>query len=116
MMEQLNRVNLVGKVGRFRIQNVGDTQVLNVSVSTSLQYLSRDGQAITETQWTDVVAWRGRNVADFGFINENAWVSVEGRIRTRKWTDRDGATRYSTEVLASKLAIVDGPLSPQSND
>ena len=58
-MEQLNRVELRGVVGSVRLQKIGNTQVANFTVATSLAYKDRSGSPIIETTWHNVTAWEG---------------------------------------------------------
>lgn len=105
----LNRVELKGRVGQDpKIFNVRDTQVAKFSVATNETFHDRNGDIKEETTWHNVSAWTGRNIEDFRNIRKGTMVSVEGRIRNTKFTGMDGNDRYITEVVASKLALVNG--------
>jgi single-strand DNA-binding protein len=105
----LNRVQLIGHVGgdpEARQLDSG-TVVTTFSVATNRSWKDARGQVQTETEWSRVVAW-GRLAEIAGeYLRKGRQVYIEGRLRTRQWQDQDGQTRYTTEVVAENLILLD---------
>ncbi len=105
-MEQFNRIELRGNVGNAKISAVGSGRVANFSLATNHMYKSRNGDAVIETTWFNVVAWEGREVKDIDKIKVGATVCLTGRVRNYKYTPSDGGEeRQGYEVLATKLSV-----------
>ena len=112
-MEHINKVEISGNVGTVRLNEHNGKKVANLSVATELLYKSRDGVAVSETTWHNVVAWSGKEIADLEMITKGTPVHVTGRIRTSRYTSADGVEKIFYEVMASRLAIVsDAPQNP----
>ncbi len=98
----VNKVTLIGNLGRdpeVRKLDSGST-VAKFSVATNESYRDKSGEWQTITEWHNVVAWRGlaeRVERDF---KKGTMVYVEGKLTTRKWQDKEGNDRYTTEVQA----------------
>ena len=108
IMEQINRIEIKGKIGNVRITDFEDGQSANLSVATNYIYKSRDGHAVIETMWFNVCAWKGRNMPeDFKLLQKGKTVHVTGRMREREFTGADGAVKKITEVIASRMEIVE---------
>ena len=107
-MEQLNRIELVGVMGRdAKITNVSDSAVANFSMATNHAYKDKDGNAVIETTWHNVRAWKGRRMPALEDIKKGTWLHVTGHLRNIRYTAADGSERTSYEVLAGEIAIVD---------
>ncbi len=106
-METINRVELQGTVGNVRIQEAGDRKVLHFSLVTNRVARNREGENIVETCWHNVEAWEGQNIADFDRIAKGSNVHVYGRIRYSKYVGNDKIERTSTDIIASKLELVE---------
>ncbi|MEW6365457.1 MAG: single-stranded DNA-binding protein [Acidobacteriota bacterium] len=107
-MGSVNKVILVGNVGKDPV--VRSTQdgkrVANFSMATSEYFTDNHQQKQERTVWHNVVAFgRQGEIAD-QWIKKGKQVYVEGRIQYRKWTDRDGRDRYSTEIVASNIQLL----------
>lgn len=111
-MAGINKVILVGNMGKdpeVRHLESGAT-VASFSVATSENYTDkRTGDRVTQTEWHNVVAWR--KTAEFveKYLGKGRQVYIEGKLRTRSWTDKEGQTRYTTEVVADTVQ----PLGPR---
>ena len=105
IMEQLNRIELRGNVGNVRLSNVGESLVARFSLATNFMYKGREGDAVIETTWHNVVAWSGRNMPDFSKIGKGTPLYVCGRMRSSKYTGADGQERTAYEVIANKIAF-----------
>ena len=106
-MEHINRIELQGRVGNVRTNVVGETKVANFSLATDHLYKGRDGSAISETTWHNIVAWSGRNMPDLNRICKGTAVHVIGRVRANRYTSADGTERLFYEILAGKIKILE---------
>ena len=105
-MEQLNQVTLRGIVGNARAQKIGDTEMVRFSVATDYAFRNRSGEAVIETTWHNVVAFKSDRMPDFAAIVKGAGVLVNGRLRNDRFVDANGAERTVTEVLANSVELV----------
>jgi single-strand DNA-binding protein len=108
-MASVNKVIVVGNLGRdpeTRYMPDG-AAITNVSVATSFQWTDKaSGEKKEETEWHRVV-FRGRLAEVAGeYLKKGSQVYVEGRLRTRKWQDKDGQDRYSTEIIATEMKML----------
>ena len=116
MAGSVNKVILVGNLGKdpeVRRMTSGDP-VVNLSVATSESWRDKaSGERKEKTEWHRVVIFN-KNLADVAekYLKKGAKVYVEGQLQTRKWTDKDGAEKYSTEVVLQnfrgELTMLDG--------
>ena len=106
-MEQLNRIELRGIVGNVRLQRFEENSVANLTMCTNYAYKDREGLAVIEETWHNVVVWKGRDMPDPEKITKGSRVHVVGRIRNRAFTGADGTERYICEVVASHLQILE---------
>lgn len=104
-MEQLNRIELKGNVGNVRLSNVGDSLVAKFSLATNFMYKGREGDAVVETTWHNIVAWNGRSMPDLRKIEKGMPLYVCGRLRSSKYTAQDGSEKQIYEVVANKIAF-----------
>lgn len=105
LMEQLNRIELRGNVGNVRLSSVGDSQVARFSLATNFIYKGREGDAVIETTWHNIVAWSGKGMPDLNKIDKGTPLYVCGRLRSSKFTGSDGAEKQIYEVVANKIAF-----------
>lgn len=110
-MEHINRIELQGRVGNIRTNVVGETKVANFSLATDHLYKGRDGAAISETTWHNVVAWEGRNIPELNKIGKGTPLHLTGRLRTNRYTAADGTERMFYEVLAYKIRLIEEDLT-----
>lgn len=110
MAGSLNKVILVGHLGQDpKISYTQSGQpVANLRMATSERFKDKSGQWTDRTEWHSVVAW-GKD-AEFcsNYLGKGALVMIEGRLQTRKWQDKDGQDRYSTEVVANRVQSLGG--------
>ena len=116
MAGSVNKVILVGNLGKdpeVRRMTSGDP-VVNLSVATSETWRDKaSGEKKEKTEWHRVVIFN-KNLADVAekYLRKGSKVYVEGQLQTRKWTDKDGAEKYSTEVVLQNfngtLVMLDG--------
>ena len=101
----VNKVTLIGNLGADpELKELGDTNALvNMRVATTTRLWNKDKQERTEqTEWHQVVCFGGLAKTCAKFLSKGRQVYVEGRIQTRKWQDKEGNDRYSTEIVANE--------------
>ena len=107
----VNRVILVGNLGKdpeIRDLQSGD-KVATFPLATSESYKNKEGQRVNQTEWHNLVLWRGLAKIAEQYLNKGSMVYVEGKLRTRTWEDKEkGITRYSTEVVVDNLKMLGG--------
>lgn len=104
------KVILLGHLGRdpeMRYMPDG-TAVATLNVATSETFKDRDGNKQERTEWHRVVFW-GRTAEIAGeYLRKGSMAYVEGRLQTRKWTDKEGQERYTTEIRGDRLQLIGG--------
>ena len=110
----LNKVMLIGNVGRdpnvrYLDGNSGGgpgSKVATFTLATTERFRDRSGETRENTEWHNIVAWR--NSADLAekFIHKGTMIYVEGRLRTRSYTDQAGVQKYTTEVVADNIQLL----------
>lgn len=107
----MNKVILIGRAGADAdVKFFPDGGALcNVSVATSRNWKDKtSGEKVSETEWHRVV-FSGRLAEIAGeFVKKGRELSVEGRLKTRKWADKEGVERYTTEVIADRMELLGG--------
>lgn len=112
MSRSLNKVTLIGNLGADpEVRSTGSgTRVATFSLATSRQWNNQSGERQEKTEWHRVVAWnnKGSGLADFieKYAKKGDRLYVEGRIEYRTWQDREGQTRYSTEIIAREVILL----------
>ena len=84
------------------------TKVSSIRLATSERYKDRNGNQQESTEWHNVVLWRGLADITDKYLKKGDQIYVEGRIKTRKWTDKDGNDRYSTDIVANEMTMLGG--------
>ncbi len=104
----VNKVILVGNVGKDpEVRYLeGGTAVCSFSLATSETYRNRDGERVSNTEWHNIVLWRGLAEIAEKYIRKGSQLFIEGRIRTRSWEDRDGNKRYTTEIIGDNMQML----------
>jgi len=105
-MEQLNKIELRGVVGSVRIQTYDENKMARISLATNFAYKDRDGAAVIDTSWHHIVAWEGRNIQQLEKIVKGSRLYVVGRVRYQNYTGVDGVDRVATDILASRLSLL----------
>ena len=105
----LNKAMLIGNVGNdpeIRYLNNEQGKVASFRIATTERYKDRNGDVKENTEWHQIVAWG--KMADIveKFVKKGSQVYVEGKITTRKWTDKDGNDRFSTEIRAEGIQLL----------
>ena len=105
----INKVILVGNVGmdpEVRTLESG-AKVARVRMATTERLFDRQANESREhTEWHTVTLWRGMADVVDRYVHKGSQIYVEGRLRTREWTDRDNNKRYATEILADEIKLL----------
>ena len=107
-MAGVNKVILVGNLGKdpeVRHLDNGIT-VANFSLATTESYTNKQGERVNQTEWHNIVLWRGLADVAEKYLKKGNSIYVEGKISTRKWEDKEGNTRYSTDIIADKMTML----------
>ena len=76
---------------------------------------NKAGERVSQTEWHNVVLWRGLAEVAEKYLKKGASVYIEGKIKTRKWEDKDGNTRYNTEILADSMNMLSSKQSQEDS-
>ncbi len=109
-MSGVNKVILVGRLGRdpeVRYTPSG-AAVATFSIATSDEWKDKDtGEKQERTEWHRIVAWRRLGEICGEYLRKGKLVYIEGKLQTRPWEDRDGNKRYTTEIIAYNMQMLD---------
>ncbi len=108
-MSSLNKVMIIGRLGadpdvRYTQSN---TAVANMSVATSERFKDRNGELQERTEWHRVVVWNRLAEICQQYLKKGSLVYFEGKIETREWEDKEGQKRYTTEIKAFNMQMLD---------
>lgn len=109
MSTGVNKVILIGNLGKdpeVRHLDNGAT-VANFSIATTESYKDKNGQKVDQTEWHNIVLWRGLAEIAEKYLKKGDSVFIEGKLRTRSW-EKDGVTRYTTEVVGDQMTMLGG--------
>jgi single-strand DNA-binding protein len=109
-MASVNKAIILGNLGRdpeLRHTPAGKA-VCTLRVATNEVWTDQSGERQERTEWHSIVVW-GRQAENFNqYLKKGRSVYVEGRLATRKWQDKDGKDRYSTEIVADRVQFIGG--------
>ena len=107
-MASVNKVILIGNLGRdpeTRYMSNGEA-VTNITVATTDTWKDKNGEKQEKTEWHRVTFYRKLAEIAGEYLKKGRQVYVEGRLETRKWTDKTGNERYTTEVIATDMKML----------
>ena len=107
-MASLNKVMLIGNLGKdpeVRYTTSG-TAVASFSIATSERFKNKSGEWEERTEWHNVVLWGRQAEVSGEYLSKGKTVYIEGRLQTRKWQDKEGRDRYTTEVVGEKMQML----------
>jgi single-strand DNA-binding protein len=112
MAGSVNKVILIGNLGKDpevrRLDN--NTAVASFSLATSESYTDKTtGERRDQTDWHNIVVWRGLAEVCEKYLKKGMKVYIEGKLKTRSWNDKEGVTRYTTEVVAEQMTMLTRP-------
>lgn len=109
-MASVNKVILLGNLGKDPEvrYTAGGAAVASFSLATSERFKGKDGQWEDRVEWHNVTLW-GRLAEVAGeYLAKGKTAYIEGRLQTRKWTDKEGKDRYTTEIVGEKMQMIGG--------
>jgi single-strand DNA-binding protein len=109
MARGVNKVILIGNLGadpELRYTS-GGTAVCNIRLATNESYKDSNGETVEKTEWHSVVAWARLAEICGQYLKKGSMIYIEGSLQTRQWEDRDGNTRYTTEIKAQEMQMLD---------
>jgi single-strand DNA-binding protein len=108
-MRGLNKVTLIGNLGKDpEIQILeGNIKVAKFSLATTENYKDSNGQNQSNTDWHNIVLWRGLADLASNYLHRGSLVYVEGKLKTRSYDDKDGQRKYVTEIVAENILLLD---------
>ncbi|MES2275377.1 MAG: single-stranded DNA-binding protein [Bacteroidota bacterium] len=106
-MSGINKVILVGHLGKDpEIRHLeGGVAVASFPLATS-ETFNKDGRKVEQTEWHNIVMWRGLADVAAKFLQKGKLVYIEGKIRTRSFEDREGNKKYTTEIVAENFTML----------
>lgn len=107
-MIALNKVILVGNLGKDpEVRHLeGGVAVASFSLATSDSYKDKSGQRVEQTEWHNIVVWRGLAESAEKHLKKGMTIYIEGKLRTRSWDDKEGHKRYMTEIVGDTFTIL----------
>lgn len=105
----LNKVMLIGRLGadpEIKYAQSG-TPVANLRIATDESYTDRNGQRQEKTEWHTVIAFQRTAEICQQYLHKGSLVYIEGKLQTRKWQDKNGQDRYSTEIQCQRLQMLE---------
>ncbi len=109
MARAVNKVILIGNLGadpELRYTGSG-TAVCNLRLATNESYKDANGELVEKTEWHSIVAWARLAEICGEYLKKGSQVYFEGSLQTRQWEDKEGQTRYTTEVKAREMMMLD---------
>ena len=107
-MAGVNKVILIGNLGKDpEVRHLeGGTAVASFPLATSETYKDKNGQRIEQTEWHNIVVWRGLAEVAEKYLKKGMTIYVEGKLRTRAWEDKDKVKRYTTEIVGDAFTML----------
>ena len=106
----VNKVILIGNLGRDpEIQNFDNgLRKATFSIATTESYRGKDGNRVDHVEWHRIVLWRGLAEIAEKYLKKGNQIYLEGRLRTRQWEDKEGVTKYTTEIEGINMTMLGG--------
>ena len=112
----LNKILIIGNVGGVpQIRTVGDQKVAQFSVATTEKRKDKTGNVISETEWHNVTFWGKTAEIAEKYVQKGTQVYVEGRIKTEKYTDKNGNEKFMTRVIGSSMQLLGSKQDEQTS-
>ena len=109
-MASLNKVMLIGNLGKDPEvrYTAGGTAVASFSLATSEKFKGKSGDWEEKTEWHNITLWARLAEIAGEYLSKGKTVYIEGRLQTRKWQDKEGKDRYTTEIVGEKMQMLSG--------
>jgi single-strand DNA-binding protein len=107
-MAGLNKVILIGNIGKDPEVRTLENNVKNArfSLATTESYKDKNGQKVDQTEWHNIIVWRGLAEVAEKYLRKGMPLYVEGKIRRREYTDKDGVKKYMYEIQADNFLMI----------
>jgi len=104
-----NKVQLIGRLGKDPESFVFDDGKMKVNfpIATNESYMGADGEKTERTQWHDIVVWGGLSEIANQFLKKGSELALEGRLVYRSYEDKEGVTRYITEIVMKEMLMLE---------
>ncbi len=108
-MAGINKVILVGNLGKDpEVRHLeGDVSVARFTLATSESYKDKSGNKVEQTEWHNIVVWRGLADVAEKYLKKGSTIYLEGKIKTRSY-DKDGSKHYTTDIIADSFTMLGG--------
>jgi single-strand DNA-binding protein len=109
VMRGVNKVMLIGNLGKDPeiLYLEGNIPVSKFPLATTETYKDKTGKLISQTEWHNIVLWRGLAELAQKYLHKSSLVYIEGRLKTRYWEDREHNKKVATEIIADNLIMLD---------
>lgn len=116
-MAGVNKVILIGNLGKDpEVRYLeGGAAVANFSLATTETYKDKAGRKVEQTEWHNIVLWRGLAEIAEKYLKKGMTIYLEGKIRTRSYDDKDGNKKYITEIVGDSMTMLGGRRDDSSN-
>ncbi len=116
-MSSLNKAQLIGRLGQDpEIRTINnETKVANLSIATSDRYKDANGEWQEKTEWHRVVVWGKKADVVEKYTKKGSLIYLEGPMETNKWQDKNGVDRYTTQIKALNITLLESKGSDVSN-
>ncbi len=114
----INKVILIGNLGSdpdVRYMD-GNRVVANFSLATNESYTDKEGNKITQTEWHRVEMWDGLAKIAEKYLKKGKLIYLEGKIKTDRWTDKEGNEKFTTRIRANSMQMLGGAESTKSTN
>jgi single-strand DNA-binding protein len=116
--EMVNKAILIGRLGKDpEVRYTPDgTMVTNFNLATDEQWKDKNGEKVQKTEWHRIVTFGKLAEICGNYLTKGKMVFIEGRIQTRAWEDKDGVKRYTTEIVANDMKMLDSRGQGKADD
>ena len=109
MSKDLNSCSFIGRLGKDpELRQTAGGPVVNFSIACGDDYKKKTGEKVEQTNWINIVAWNRLAEICAQYLTKGSQIHVSGKMTTRKWQDKDGETKYTTEIVASEMQMLGG--------
>ncbi len=117
-MSGVNKVILIGNLGKDpEVRSLeGGAKVASFSLATNEVFKGKDGNKVEQTEWHNIVVWRGLAELAEKYLRKGSQIYLEGKIKTRSWDDKEGNKRYTTEIVGDNMTFLGKPMSDSQNN
>jgi len=108
MAGSLNKVILIGNLGADpEIKEMPDgTKMAKFSIATTERYTNKQGEKISNTDWHNIVLWRGTAQVAEKYLRKGDSVCIEGKLKNRSWEDENGMKKYATDIQGDSMTML----------